>query len=345
MLAISKYSVMGLALLAASGCVTTGKYRAKENEARRYQTEVAALARQHQATLGDLDSTSAQLQDETAARTDLERDATRLRSTVASLEATNADLATTLSASNIEKDVLIASMTQARQQQDAIIGELREQLSEADEQFLQMEADLEVLGQQSAASLAEVEANFQELVSGLQNEISDGEIVITSLQDKLTVNIVDQVLFQSGQATIKADGQRVLASLAGVLKEISAQQIQIIGHTDNVPIGRRLRALYPTNWELSTARATHVARFMIDDLGLNATHISVAAFGEFRPVATNTTQVGRQRNRRIEIILLPYEEPAFLEVPPSAETDSPALSDSLVAPMDSKQASDSTAVD
>ncbi|MCH8327659.1 MAG: OmpA family protein [Candidatus Marinimicrobia bacterium] len=337
--------IVGLVLLAVSGCVTTGKFRAKEDEARRYQSEVAELARQHQATLGELGSTATQLEDQTAARTVLERDTTRLASTIASLQANNADLAATLRASNTEKDVLIAAMTQARQQQDAVIGDLRQELSEAAAEIEQLEADLEDLGKQSRSTLAEVDANYQDLVAGLQNEISDGEIIITSLKDKLTVNIVDQVLFLSGQASVKDDGKRVLATLAGVLKEISAKQIQIIGHTDNVPIGRRLRALYPSNWELSAARATHVARYMIDELDLDPRHFSVAGFGEFRPVATNTTDAGRQRNRRIEIILLPYEEPPFLEVPPSAAADSAATADSLLTPIDSTQASDSTSVE
>ena len=345
MRATTRFGIMGFALLAVSGCVTTGKFRAKEDEARRYQTEVAELARQHQATLGKLSSTGARLDEQTAARTVLERDTTRLRSTIASLEANNADLAATLRASNTEKDVLIAAMTQARQQQDDVIGDLRQDLSEADAEIEQLEAGLEELGKQSKATLAEVDANYLDLVAGLQNEISEGEIVITSLKDKLTVNIVDQVLFLSGQASVKEEGQRVLASLAVVLKAISAKQIQIIGHTDNVPIGRRLRALYPSNWELSAARATHVARFMIDDLGLDPRHISVAGFGEFRPVATNTTDEGRQRNRRIEIILLPFEEPPFLEVPPSAVADSAAMADSLMAPTDDVPAVDSTAVE
>lgn len=345
MAAIAKLGMVSLALLMVSGCVTTGKFRAKEDEARRYQSEVAELARQHQATLSELGSTATQLEKQTAARTVLERDTTRLASTIASLQANNADLAATLRASNTEKDVLIAAMTQARQQQDAVIGDLRQELSEAAAEIERLEADLEELGKQSRATLAEVDANYQDLVAGLQNEISDGEIIITSLKDKLTVNIVDQVLFLSGQAAVKDDGKRVLATLAGVLKEISAKQIQIIGHTDNVPIGRRLRALYPSNWELSAARATHVARYMIDELDLDPRYISVAGFGEFRPVATNTTDEGRQRNRRIEIILLPYEEPPFLEVPPSAAADSAATADSLLTPIDSTQASDSTSVE
>ena len=333
---ISRLLMGSLTLLVFTGCVSMGKYRSKEDEARRYQDEVAELARQHQATLAGLDSTEAERARHLDARRGLERDTTQLHATIASLEETNANLSGVLRASNTEKDLLIAAMNQAREQQDSTIADLQRQLADAADERSNLMDELERLGKDSEATLAEVEANYQDLVSGLQSEIDEGAIVITSLQDKLTVTMVDQVLFQSGHADVKSNGRKVLANLADVLRKISAKQIQIEGHTDNVPIGKRLRAIYPSNWELSTARATHVARYLIEDLDLDPKYVSVAGFGEFKPVATNTSDEGRHKNRRIEIVLLPYEEPPFIEVPPPAVADS--LADSLAAPVDTSAA-------
>lgn len=322
-----------LTLLMIAGCVSMGKYRSKEDEARRYYDEVAELARQHQAALATLESTDEERSRHLEARRGLEQDTTQLQATITSLEETNANLSGVLQSSNAEKDLLIAAMNQAREQQDATIADLQRQLTDAADERAIMEGELELLGKESASTLAEVEANYLDLVSGLQSEIDEGAIVITSLQDKLTVTMVDQVLFQSGHAEVKSNGRKVLANLAEVLRNISAKQIQIEGHTDNVPIGKRLRAIYPSNWELSTARATNVARYLIEDLGLDPRYVSVVGFGEFRPVATNTSEEGRHTNRRIEIVLLPYEEPPFVEVPP------PAVPDSLAVPVDTTGAS------
>ncbi len=326
----AKFLIVCIGLGLFSSCVTLGKFRAKEDEARRYQDEVADLARRHQATLAILDTTTDDLTANMAARRSLERDTTQLHGTVASLRTSNADLAGVLRASNAEKDFLIAAMTQARQQQDSTIGVLRHELSTAGDERARLISEMEAFGVQSASSLAEAEANYQDLVTGLQDEIEQGQIIITSLQNRLTVNIVDQVLFESGEARVKRNGRQVLENLANVLRTISGRQIQIEGHTDNVPISRRLQSLYPSNWELSSARATHVARLLIEELGIDPRRVSVVGFGEFRPVATNTSEEGRRRNRRIEVVLLPYEEPPFVEVPAPADS----VGDSLVVPAD-----------
>lgn len=79
---------------------------------------------------------------------------------------------------------------------------------------------------------------------------------------------------------------------------------RIEGHTDNVPIGPRLKARYPTNWELGAARAVNVARFLQGEAGIDPLRLSAVSYGQYRPVASNKTAAGRARNRRIEIILI-----------------------------------------
>ncbi|MFC1620609.1 flagellar motor protein MotB [Candidatus Neomarinimicrobiota bacterium] len=118
---------------------------------------------------------------------------------------------------------------------------------------------------------------------------------------------MDRVLFRSGESLIRKEGQQVLDRVADAFNSSTGQRLLVEGHTDNVPIGEKLRVVYPTNWELSTARATNVARYMIEQRNLDPKLMTVAGYGENKPVDTNTTEEGRARNRRIEILFLPSE--------------------------------------
>jgi chemotaxis protein MotB len=126
------------------------------------------------------------------------------------------------------------------------------------------------------------------------------------LKGKLTVNMVDAILFDSGKAEVKTDGLAVLQKVINILKTLNDKAIRIEGHTDNVPIRGLLAARYPTNWELSAARAINVTRYL-QEQGVDPLVLSAVAFGEYKPVAANESEEGRTRNRRIEIILVPKE--------------------------------------
>ena len=141
----------------------------------------------------------------------------------------------------------------------------------------------------------------------MKEEIEQGQIVITELKGKLTVDVVDKILFDSGQAEIKPEGLAVLKRVVDILITVTDKTIRVEGHTDNVPIKGALAKRYPTNWELSAARAITVTRYLEKE-GLDPALLSAAAFGEYQPVADNETAEGRAKNRRIAIILLPKEE-------------------------------------
>ena len=83
--------------------------------------------------------------------------------------------------------------------------------------------------------------------------------------------------------------------------------IRVEGHTDNVPIGPNLKSEYPTNWELASARAVNVVRFLQEKAGIDPRRLSAVAFAQYRPVASNKTEAGKQRNRRVEIVLVSRE--------------------------------------
>jgi chemotaxis protein MotB len=117
----------------------------------------------------------------------------------------------------------------------------------------------------------------------------------------MVVELPEGILFASGKAKLKDEGEEALAEVAGVLKDIEDRDFQIAGHTDNVPIRTRR---FPSNWELSAKRAVNVTRYLIEQ-GMKKDRLSAAGYADTQPVASNRTAEGRQQNRRIEIVLVP----------------------------------------
>lgn len=138
-------------------------------------------------------------------------------------------------------------------------------------------------------------------------ELDDGAGVTADIVENrgLVIRFDDNVLFDSGQALLRPDGLAILNKLAPILADIP-NPIRVEGHTDNVPINT---FRYPSNWELSTARAGAVIRYFIEEHGLDPNQMSAMGFAEFRPVADNATAAGRQRNRRVEIVVTYMTEP------------------------------------
>lgn len=145
------------------------------------------------------------------------------------------------------------------------------------------------------------------LEADLRAAVESRDVTISNLQGRLTVSIVDRILFDSGQAELTPGGQEVLRQVAGVLGQRPGVQLQVVGHTDNVPISPAARTRFPSNWELSTTRATAAVRFLTEQAGVDPRKVGAVGYGEFRPLAENATPEGRARNRRIAIVVLPEE--------------------------------------
>lgn len=165
-------------------------------------------------------------------------------------------------------------------------------------------AELEERVQERERELAAERSTQDELLAELEQEIADGRVQVERLRGQVRVDVVDEILFDSGEAEIKAEGRQVLARIAEVLAK-SERSIQVQGHTDNVPIVGRLAKRYPTNWELSAARAVNVTRFLHEHAGLSAERLSATARSKYEPRVSNDSERGRRRNRRIEILLAP----------------------------------------
>ncbi len=163
-------------------------------------------------------------------------------------------------------------------------------------------ADLSVEKEQEIDRLADT---YEKLVTDMQAEIEQGQVTITQLADRLSVSMVDKILFPSGKAEIMPEGIEVLERVGNILKNVEDKTIRVEGHTDNVQIHPNLQKQFPTNWELSTTRATNVVRFLQETVGIKPAYLQAIGMSEYHPVAGNDTQEGRSQNRRIEIILVP----------------------------------------
>jgi chemotaxis protein MotB len=189
------------------------------------------------------------------------------------------------------------------------MAEMRQEIDRLVEGNNLLQQQLEVELQAREARLAEVQSTYDELVGKLEQEIERGEVRISELKGKLTVNVVDKILFDSGKAALKPAGIKVLQQIGDILNSAVDKNIQVEGHTDNVPISGGLAAKYPSNWELSTARATTVLHFLQDKVGVSGERLSAVGYGEYQPISSNATAKGRAENRRIQIVLTAAKKP------------------------------------
>ena len=141
-------------------------------------------------------------------------------------------------------------------------------------------------------------STYQQLDTQLKGEVAADQAQITQLQNVVRVTLANGILFPEGGWELNAAGKDTLAKLAPVLKTLTGQKIEVKGYTDNVPIGPELRARFPSNVELSKARAQSVADFLVAQ-GVPAGIISTSGFGDAQPVASNDTAQGRAKNRRV----------------------------------------------
>lgn len=185
----------------------------------------------------------------------------------------------------------------------AAMTHMRQEIDRLTEESNLLHQQLETERQVRETRLAEVQGTYDELVGKLEEEIQRGEVKISELKGKLTVNVVDKILFDSGKAALKPEGFKVLQQIGDILKTAADKDVQVEGHTDNVPIRGTLTETYPTNWELSSARAATVLHFLQDKANIPGERLSAVGFGEYRPVSSNSTAEGRALNRRIQIVL------------------------------------------
>jgi chemotaxis protein MotB len=142
---------------------------------------------------------------------------------------------------------------------------------------------------------------LKKMLAKFKNLIAGGKLNVRIRRGKLTLELPSAILFPSGSAVLSKDGKETLAEVAAVLATIKKREFQVAGHTDNVPI---TNSNFASNWELSTARAVSVVKYM-QEKGVSPENLSASGYSEYQPTASNKTADGKQLNRRIEIILMP----------------------------------------
>jgi len=229
------------------------------------------------------------------------------------LEADNTRLKNELADARKRNEQLTADRAELERALTMKAGELGKTIAELRQRVGTLEADNARLTQEVADAqkareekVREVSSTYEQLVAKMKGEIDKGQVTISELKGKLTVNLVEAILFDSGKAEVKPEGLVVLGKVIEILKTVNDKSIRIEGHTDNKPIMGPLTQRYPSNWELSAARAITVSRYL-QKQGIEPATLSAAAFSEYRPVADNETVEGRAKNRRIEIVLVPKD--------------------------------------
>ncbi|MDD4706850.1 MAG: flagellar motor protein MotB [Bacillota bacterium] len=141
---------------------------------------------------------------------------------------------------------------------------------------------------------------YRQLDEYIKENDLEATVVLGVEERGLLIRFKDQALFDSGKALIRKDAETIVISIGEILKQ-NERSIRVEGHTDNVPMNT---LLYPSNWELSTARAVNVVKFLIEDVGITPVRLSAAGYGEYHPIADNNTAENRQKNRRVDVVIL-----------------------------------------
>lgn len=314
---IHAFTIPALAMLcviAPIGCVSTETHTKALTELDAAKKTSAQQAAELEALKKSLDEEAAQRKaaEEQAASLAKERESLTARSEQLNSELGNVrsqitDLEQKLASGSASAQEEIAKLQTRAYELEADATRIAKEREQLQQEQAQLTASLE---QERAAKEEEIKRltkTQEELSRSLQDEIAKGNITIQQVRDRLTINMVDRVLFDSGQAHIKPAGIKVLKQVGDVLNKITDKQIRIEGHTDTVPISAKLQDRFKTNWELSTARATTVVRYLIDQGGVDRQYLSAVGYAETRPIAANDSEEGRSSNRRIEIVLYPRD--------------------------------------
>jgi len=254
-------------LAAAQGDLNQSKARAAELE--RQLAASQALASSLQTGTGDKNKVAADLaaaNQRTAA----------LEAQLASLQATSGD-----------KDKLAADLAACTQR----VAELERQLAERDKELVGLRGDL-------SSEMAKLKEAQRGLVKALRPQIEKGTIMVDLNNERLLINLASGYLFGSGEDQLKPAGADALKQVGAILKDFPEYKVAVDGHTDNRPIRSALKKKFPTNKELSEARAAHAAK-ALGEGGLASS--TTAGYADSKPVAPNTTDAGRAKNRRVEV--------------------------------------------
>jgi chemotaxis protein MotB len=292
-----------LCSLFAAGCVSTSTHQKSVDEAAALSSSLSALTADHQKLQNKEAACNKDLAETERRRAETQK---QLEEKQLALERAQADIVRIEKVLSDRNQEAGRTMTQMRQELDRLTAELHKVTGER-AQLIADRDRLAVEKEKREQELRAAQDTYGELIDKMRSEISRGEVTISELQGKLTVNLVEKILFDSGSAEIKNGGKEVLSKVGTILNDVKDKEIRVEGYSDNLPISPRLQSIYPSNWELSSARAISVVQFLRNTLDVPGERLCASGFAEFRPIADNSTPEGRSQNRRIQIILAPRE--------------------------------------
>ena len=243
----------------------------------------------HEVALTDLARANARIETLEFDLQEAHGDAEVLRGEIATLTAERDDLAERLAVES-------GRFQEARDELYRVEG----LLSERGAEYQQLQRRLTAL-RAMEREVRERNAIYEDVIRRFRSLMDGGQLSVAIDRGRLVILLPQDVLFGSGSASLGREGRAVIREVAGVLAEFPDRRFQVEGHTDDVPISTER---FPSNWELSSARALAVVRLLVDG-GISPENVSGAAYGEYQPVASNDDRNGRARNRRIEIVMLP----------------------------------------
>lgn len=289
--------VLALTCLFISGCVAVEDYERKVSESTSLRKELdSARARinAQQRTIEDLQKKgqSTRLEGE-----ELSQSLSMSRRHGQQLEARLADLR----ARNSSQTQEIKSARQKANQMQSQIEQEQEKLRETQKANLELRKRVARFEDKQRLQI-QLE---RDLAAQLSSEVERNLVKVRRVNDRVMLTLESSLLFASGSATLRSRGKSVLLKIAKTLRRYTNREVQVQGHTDNIPISDRLAERWESNWELSAARATRVLRHLVEVGNVDPRRISGAGLGEFRPIGDNTSREGRKQNRRIDIVLFP----------------------------------------
>ena len=292
-----------LAGLLGSGCVTAGTHQAKLDELSRTQADLARSRQEAVDLSKERDDLKKRIQDALAQVADLSGRLSQAEGKVKGLTTERDQYARLLN----DSTALVGQLKERLEKLGQNVDKLSTERGQLQAGLTDAKARLEELRKQKAAAEARLQI-FRNLVDKLRAMIDAGQLKVITREGRMLIALPDDVLFDSGKAEVKPQGQEALAKVAQVLSTIAERRFLVAGHTDNVPIrsGR-----YRSNWDLSAARAIEVTLFLVAK-GMKPQALAAAGFGEFDPIAQNDTPEHRTQNRRIEIVL----QPNISDLPP-----------------------------
>ena len=289
--------------LLVAGCVSTSTHQKSLDEVAALSSNLSTLTADHQKLQSKEAACGKDLADNERRRAETQK---QLEEKQVALERAQADIVRIEKVLSDRNQEAGRTMTQMRQEADRLTDELQK-VKEERAQLIEDRDRIALEKENREKELVAAQDTYGELIDKMRSEISRGEVTISELQGKLTVNLVEKILFDSGSAEIKSGGKEVLSKVGTILNEVKDKEIRVEGYSDNLPISPRLKSIYPSNWELSTARAISVVQFLRNTLNIPGERLSASGYAEFRPIADNSTPEGRAQNRRIQIILAPLE--------------------------------------